>query len=162
MIQYAKSALSESIIPVKDYALNSAYTSPKAGDLATLSAGKITAVTANSSNLVTTVTNLGVLEGTNFEGVEQARKVGKIRLSGNAIYRADYGTVATVANGGAFTAVAPTTAIIGETKAISKSSDYGFVVDSAATTNLSVKIVDVNVEKGIVYFQFLASALVAV
>jgi hypothetical protein len=160
-IEYAKSALSESIIPVKDYELGTFASTPKSGDLVRLSAGKIEPVASTATfGVVTSNANLGVLEGTNFEGLEQARKVGKIRISGSAVYRGEYGT----ADGttGVFTKTAITTSVIGTEKALTKGLN-GFSVDATNTTaaNLTVKIVDVDVKRGYVYFQFKASAIVS-
>lgn len=152
-IEYAKSALSESIIPVKDYPLASGV-SQNIGDLVTINADGEIANVGLTDSLVTTTTNLGVSEGNNFEGLGVTPKVGKVRVSGNAIYRAPYGTVA--ANGG-FTAVAPTQTLVGEVKAIGKSTSKGFVVDSAGANGL-VKIVDID-NRGNVLFQFVSSAL---
>jgi hypothetical protein len=162
-IEYAKSALSESIIPVKDYELGTFASTPKSGDLVRLSAGKIEPVALAPTatfGVVTSNANLGVLEGTNFEGLEQARKVGKIRISGSAVYRGEYGT--SDATTGVFTKSEINKNIIGTEKALTKGLN-GFSVDATNTTaaNLTVKIVDVDVKRGYVYFQFKASAIVS-
>jgi hypothetical protein len=165
-IEYAKSALAESIIPVKDLKLtstgtgeNEVFIKVKANDVVQIDGGKINLVAPTSGfGVVTTVLNLGVCEGTNFEGLEQTRKVGKIRTSGNAIYRGEYGVAD--AGTGAFTAATITENLIGTEKALNKGVN-GFNVQATGTSNLTVKIVDVDVKRGYVYFQFKASALVS-
>jgi hypothetical protein len=172
-IQYVKSALAESIIPVIDKPIKSGV-SQNIGDLVYINGGEIDAVTLASSLVTTTVTNLGVSEGNNFEGLGVTPKVGKLRVSGNAIYKAPYGAVGAT---GGFTAFDGTDeqwkALVGTTKAIGKNTlndagvlatpptgNYarGFVVDSAGAVKL-VKITDVDKKDGVVYFQFLPSTL---
>ena len=153
--EYAYCTDGDAIIAVKDYDLKSGVT-PVIGDVVTLVNGEVDVVGV-TSGLVTTTTNLGVSEGNNFEGLGVPAKVGKVRLYGDAVYRAPYGTVAA---GGGFTAVAPTKALIGSLKAIGKATNEGFVVHSDnAAANKVVKITEINADKGEVYFQFVASAL---
>lgn len=165
-IEYAKSALSESIIPVKDVPLKVTsgtgikpvtYVSAPIGDLVQISGGVVDAVTLTNNIVATTVTNLGVSEGMNFEGLGVTPKTGKVRFSANAIYKAPYGTVA---SGGGFTPVEPTQALVGSQRAIGKATDEGFVVHTATTgvTNL-VKIVEIDAQDKVVYFQLIPSAL---
>jgi hypothetical protein len=162
-IEYAKSALAESIIPVKDVALKSGVTQ-NLGDLVQIVAGEVdnVAVAGTGAPLVTTSTNLGVSEGNNFEGLGVTPKVGKVRISGNAIYKAPYGTVAA---GGGFTKVLPTASLIGATRAIGRATNEGFVVhtDNVASNKVA-KIVDFEItnaslNEGNVYFQIIPSAL---
>ena len=186
-IEYAKSALSESIIPVKDYSLKNNgteevpnYISTPIGSLVQINTSGEIDVVAITNGLVTTtvtgtVSGLGVSEGMNFEGLGVTPKVGKVRISGNAIYRAPYGTITTTAGAdqGKFIPVAPTQALIGTKKAIGFNSKdnvnitgnaydgsgaKGFVVDSAGANQL-VKIVDVDAKDGYVYFQIIPTAL---
>jgi hypothetical protein len=165
-IEYAKSALAESIIPVKDIPLKVTsaagvtpvtYVNAPIGDIVQVASGVVDVVTVSAANLVTSATNLGISEGMNFEGLGVNPKVGKVRISGNAIYKAPFGTVAT---GGGFTAVTPTQALVGATRAIGKATTEGFVVhDADGASNKVAKIVEIDAKDKVVYFQLISSAL---
>ena len=119
--KYRKSLLAEGVIPVHDFPIDATYAATaKPGDIVRLdgSGNVIKAVTGDT-------TVLGVLEGTNFEGLEQTRKVAKVRTSGQAVYEAS------VVGAGAIT------------KGTSYGIDSSGNLDTADTTTLIAKIVDV-------------------
>jgi hypothetical protein len=73
-----------SAIPAKDYPLNATYaTTAKKGDIVRLNAsGELVQATTSDTTV------LGALVGFNFEGAGQNPKVGKVIISGDAIYEA--------------------------------------------------------------------------
>jgi hypothetical protein len=183
-IEYAKSALAESIIPVKDIPLKVTsavnvtpvtYVSAPIGNLVRLEAGFVDEVVVAATGLVTSATNLGISEGMNFEGLGVTPKVGKVRISGNAIYKAPFGliTVASGADQKKFVPATPTQAIVGTTRAIGLNSvantgigyggqpAQGFVVHSDdAAANKVAKIIEIDAQEKVVYFQLVSSSLV--
>lgn len=83
--RYRKSIDGSSITPVKDYPLAAAYAAnAKATDVVRLDATGSLVLAATGDATV-----LGVMEGVNFEGVGVTPKVGKVRITGNAVYEAD-------------------------------------------------------------------------
>jgi hypothetical protein len=149
--QYAKSTSGDGVLPVKDRAINATYAGTyKLGDVVKLSSGEVVASAAGDTVV------LGVLEGTNFEGLENARKVAKVRESQEAIYKAPYGTIAA----GVLTKVTPAASIIGLSKAVGYATVEGYVVNSdTAATGKTLKIVDIDVANKEVYVKFIATAL---
>lgn len=84
--RYRKSIDGDAVQPVKDYPLDPAYASAaKPEDVVRLNAsGQLVKAGTGDTEV------LGVLEGVNFEGMCKPPKVGKVRISPNALYEADY------------------------------------------------------------------------
>lgn len=120
--RYRKSLDGDSVSSAKDFPLDATYaTTAKKGDVVRLNA---------SGNLVLAVTGdtnvLGVLTGTNFEGITVSTpKVGKVHVDPEAIYEADK------VGAGALT--------VGTAYGIDGSSN----LDTADTTTVIAKIVEV-------------------
>ncbi len=85
-LHYRRSIDGDSVIPSKNFPLNATYAATaKKGDLVRLNASGEVVLAATGDTSV-----LGVLEGLVFEGAGQAFKTGQVRISGNAVYEADF------------------------------------------------------------------------
>jgi hypothetical protein len=137
--EYAKSALAESIIPVKDRPLDATYAGTYAvGDVVKLDGnGKVVKAEA------TDTTVLGVLEGTNYEGMAVdkviTRTTAKVRESGQAIYRAPY-TGGTLSD-----------AIVGKKYKINANQQV--VLANAGAAGSIYNVVGYDADRGFVYVQ---------
>jgi hypothetical protein len=120
--RYRKSMSGESVIPVKDFTLDTTYATTAAkGDVVRLNgSGNVVLAATGDTNV------LGVLEGFNFEGITATKPVtAKVRISSDAVYEADK------VGAGAIT--------VGTAYGIDGSSN----LDTADTTTLIAKIVEV-------------------
>lgn len=84
--KYRKSIDGDAVQPVKDYPLDPTYASAaKPEDVVCLNdSGQLVKAGTGDTEV------LGVLEGVNFEGMCKPPKVGKVRISPNAVYEVDY------------------------------------------------------------------------
>jgi hypothetical protein len=118
---YRRSLNADSVIPAKDFPLNATYAATAVkGDLVRLNGSQELVLAATGDANI-----LGVLVGTNFEGLTKAAKTGKVIISGDAIYEADK------------VGAGPLT--VGTSYGIDGSSN----LDTADTTTLIAKIVEV-------------------
>lgn len=84
--RYRRPLSGDSIQPCKDYPLNATYaTTAKQYDVVRLNASGELVLAATGDTTV-----LGVLEGFTFEGQGVTFKTGKVRISPDAVYEADY------------------------------------------------------------------------
>ncbi len=85
-LHYRRSIDGDSVIPSKNFPLNATYaTTAKKGDIVRLDAnGEVVQATSADTDV------LGVIEGFVFEGAGEPFTTGQVRVSGNAIYEADF------------------------------------------------------------------------